>query len=33
MPWNIILIPALLCLVLGFREGLKMKNKKYGRRG
>jgi len=27
MPWNIIAVAAVLSLILGFRKGLKAKNK------
>ncbi len=31
MPWDIIVIPAILSLIWGFRQGLKTKNKKICR--
>ncbi|MEN9686086.1 MAG: hypothetical protein RLZZ28_1872 [Bacteroidota bacterium] len=29
MPWNIIIIPSIICLILGFMNGLKTKNKRH----
>ena len=29
MPWDIIAIPVIICLIWGFRQGLKVKNRKY----
>lgn len=32
MPWNIILLPAIICLIWGFKAGLKTKSRPYARK-
>jgi hypothetical protein len=32
MPWSIISVIAVICLIAGFKQGLKAKNKKHIKR-